>query len=118
MSNIAKNVRQLRLEAELTLTELHKRSGLSLAYISKLEDGQYDKLAIRLKTAKSLAEGLGITLSYFFERIGFIQNDDNSPSLSLLKSALRINGELSDKQADNVMNYVEFIKNSSRDGSV
>ncbi|MFH1286787.1 MAG: helix-turn-helix transcriptional regulator [Candidatus Magasanikbacteria bacterium] len=118
MSNIAKIVRQLREEAGLTPTDLHKRSGLSLAYISKLEDGQYDELALRLKTAKSLATGLGLTLRHFFERIGVIDGDINSPSLYLLKTALRSEGGLSERQADDVLKYVDFIKNTPRDSKV
>lgn len=118
MSNIAKIVRQLREEAGLTPTDLHKSSGLSLAYISKLEDGQYDELALRLKTARSLANGLGLTLRNFFERIGIIDGKENSPSLYLLKTALRSDGGLSEQQAKDVLRYVEFIKNPPRDSKI
>ncbi len=118
MKNIAKVIRQLREEAGISPTELHKRSGLSLAYISKLEDGQYDELALRLKTAKSLALGLGLSLRHFFECIGFIDSDESRPSLYLLKTALRSDGRLSEQQADDVLRYVEFIKNPPRGGKV
>ncbi|MBT4153374.1 MAG: helix-turn-helix transcriptional regulator [Candidatus Magasanikbacteria bacterium] len=118
MSKIAKIIKQLREEAGLSATDLHRRSGLSLAYISKLEDGQYDELALRLKTAKSLSTGLGLTLRHFFERIGVIEGNDNSPSLYLLKTALRSDGGLSVEQADNVLKYVDFIKSAPRDSKV
>lgn len=118
MTKIAKVVRELREEAGLSPTDLHKRSGLSLAYISKLEDGQYDELALRLKTAKALSTGLGLTLRHFFERIGFMEEDQKRPSLYLLKTALRSEGGLSERQADDVLKYVDFIKNTPRDSKV
>jgi transcriptional regulator with XRE-family HTH domain len=114
MSNIGKKIREMRDEAGLSATELHRSSGLSLAYISRLEDGAYDDLALKLKTAKALANGLGITLRSFFERIGLLDGEQNRPSVHLLKAALRSEGGLSREQADNVLKYVEFIKDSSR----
>lgn len=114
MGNIGKIVKELREEAGITPTELHKRSGLSLAYISKLEDEQYQEMALKLKTAKSLATGLGLSLRHFFERTGFLGGDESQPSFNLLKTALRGEGGLSERQADDVMRYVEFIKNPPR----
>ncbi len=118
MSKIAKIVRELREEAGLSPTDLHKKSGLSLAYISKLEDGQYDELALRLKTAKALSTGLGLTLRHFFERIGLMEGEQQRPSLYLLKTALRSEGGLSEQQAAEVLKYVDFIKNSPRNSEV
>lgn len=119
MRTLAAIIQELREEADLSLSELHRRSGLSLAYISKLESGQYDKLALKLKTAKALATGLGISLRQFFERIGVMEgaHQKQLPSTYLLKTALRSKGGLSNKQAEDVLKYVDFIKNSRRDSA-
>ena len=56
-----------RNEAGITQTELSKRTGIAQTDISKLERGNGNP---SLKTLKSLAEGLGMTLELKFKPIG------------------------------------------------
>ena len=63
MKNLGDTIKKLREEADLNQTELAKRCELSLAYINKLEDGNYKSLS--LGTSRSLADGLGLSLSDF-----------------------------------------------------
>lgn len=105
--DIAKRMRKLREMAGLTATQLAERSNLSLAYISKLEGGEYKSLS--LTSCKSLAEGLGLALRDFLESVGFLDNNPTSPSFQLLTHALRKSGYTTE-QAATVVKYAEFIK--------
>lgn len=94
----------------LTATQLAERSGLSLAYISKLEGGEFKSLS--LTSCKALAEGLGLALRDFLEGVGFLDNNPESPSFQLLTNALRKSGYTTE-QAATVVKYAEFIKTQS-----
>lgn len=108
--DIAKRMRKLREDAGLTATQLAERSSLSLAYISKLEGGEYKSLS--LTSCRSLAEGLGLALRDFLESIGFLDNNPDRPSFNLLTHALRKSG-YSAKETATVVKYAEFIKGQS-----
>jgi len=110
MLNLGKTIKKLREKAGLTPSEFARRSGFSLAYISKLESEKYKSLP--LDTSKSLAEGLDMTLGDFLSELGYLENV-NRPSLQLVRSALRGNG-YSPKQVDEIMDYAEYIKNSRK----
>ncbi len=112
MSDIAQKIKKLREEAGLTLTELARQAELSLAYISKLENGEYQDLS--LTSSKSLAKGLGLSLKSFLDRMGFLDNNHERPSLQLLAQALRTNG-YSNKQAEAVIEYARYIKKPAVD---
>lgn len=107
MASIPEKIKELREEAGMTLTQLAERSGLSLAYISKLESGGYQDLS--LTSSKSLSKGLGLTLKDFLQRMGFLDNNRERPSLKLLAEALRSNG-YSNELAEKVISYARFIK--------
>lgn len=106
MENIARIVKELREMAGLSPTELASKSGLSPAYISKLESGEYK--SISLKTSKSLAEGLSLTLRDFLTALGMLE-DKERPSLHMINHALRSNGYDSE-QVTQIIKYAEFIK--------
>lgn len=108
--DIAKRMKTLRENAGLTATQLAERSSLSLAYISKLEGGEYKSLS--LTSCKSLADGLGLALRDFLESVGFLDNTPDSPSYKLLTHALRKSGYTTEQTAT-VVKYAEFIKAQS-----
>jgi transcriptional regulator with XRE-family HTH domain len=108
--DIAKKIKKMREQAGISATQLAARSGLSLAYISKLEGGEYKSLS--LTSSKSLAEGLGLALRDFLETIGFLDNKSDSPSYQLLTHALRKSGYSTDQTAT-ILKYAEFIKSQS-----
>ena len=109
MKNIAPKIKQLREEANLTPTELSRKSGLSLAYISRLEKGDYK--APSLVACKSLSDALGITLKVFLEKIEFIKTNKytNKSSFQLLSSTLRGNG-FTPEQSEKIIEYAKFIQ--------
>lgn len=107
MENIAKKIMDLRQEAGFTLTQLAEKAGLSLAFISKLESGDYHDLSI--SSSKSLAKGLGLNLRDFLSRMGFFDENNNRSSLQLINQALRSDG-YSNKQAEKVILYARFLR--------
>lgn len=111
MNTIAKEIQNLRKQFGLSPSELAEQSGLSPAYISKLEDGQYQSLS--LKTCKALAGGFGISLRDFLESIHFLDNNKNRPSSDLLGDALRSTGHNKD-EIEKIKEYAELLKRASR----
>ena len=62
--HVAARVRQLRLEKGLTMSALAGKSGLSQAYLSRVES---HKASITLASLDRLAAALGVPVSVFFE---------------------------------------------------
>jgi len=111
MKKMNQQIKKLREEASLTPTQLAERSNLSLAFISKLEGGGYKSLSLR--TCKKLAEGLGLSLRDFLNSIGFLNSNNEQPSLQLVNQALRGIGYTSE-QVDEIMRYAEYLRNEAR----
>lgn len=95
-----------RTEAGLTPSELSERSGLSPAYISRVENGDYASPS--LTTIKALAEGLGLSVRVFLEEAGLLNNEER-PSYKLISQSLRHMG-YSDTQAEDVIRYARYVK--------
>lgn len=107
MTNLSKKIKEMREEAEMSPSQLAEKSGLSSAYISKLEDGSYKSLTLR--SSKALADGLSLTLKDFLERLGLLTNNERPSFQILISQALRGNG-YTDKQAEEVLRYAEILK--------
>ncbi len=60
MATLAKRLKALRKEKGLTQLALSNRTGLSLAYIGRLETGHYDP---QLSTLRKLAKALKVTVA-------------------------------------------------------
>ena len=104
--HIADFIARKRKEAGFTSKELADRSGLSPAYISRIENGEYKSLS--LPTAKSLAEGFGLKLRDFLQEAGLLNNEER-PSYKLITQSLRHMG-YSDKEAEEVIRYARYVK--------
>lgn len=109
--NIAHAVRSLRESLGISPAELAVKSSLSQAYISKLEDGQYQSPS--LKTCRALAVGLGMTLRDFLDKIGVLDNSHNTTGPQLIGSALRSNG-YNEEQVKELLKYADYIKTNSK----
>lgn len=107
MKNLDKQIKRLRNEADLSMADLAKRTGLSEAYISKLEKGEYKSLSLR--TCKTLADGLSLSLREFLEKVGFLEISKSRPSFQIISQALRSKG-YSVGETEKVMEYAKFIK--------
>ena len=105
-TKIAQFIAEKRVQAGLSARELAERSGLSPAYISRLENGEYKSLS--LPTVKALADGLGLTLRAFLEEAGLLNNEER-PSYKLITQSLRHLG-YSDAEAEDVIRYARYRK--------
>ena len=106
-TNLSQKIKFLREKADISPTELATKAKLSPAFISKLENGEYETLS--LKTSKHLSEGLGITLRYFLEEMGIIESNHSEPRFLSVSQALRSEG-LSEEQAKQVISYADYLK--------
>jgi transcriptional regulator with XRE-family HTH domain len=61
-------IRELRLERNLTLRTLSKRSNVALGYISEIERGQKDASSVVME---SLANGLGVPIHQIVIETGY-----------------------------------------------
>lgn len=109
--NIASAIRKVRESEGLSASELAQRSGLSQAYISKLEDGKYE--APSIKTCRALAQGLGLTLRDFLDKIGMFDNSHNTNGPQLIGSALRSNG-YNEEQVKMILAYADYLKTNTK----
>lgn len=108
MNDLSKKIKKLRQESGLNSKDLAFKAGLSPAYISKLEAGEYETLT--LKTLKQLSEGFGLTLKNLLEYLELINNNaKQSPSSEMITHALRSNGYTTEQSAK-VLQYAEFLK--------
>lgn len=108
---IGPSVRRLREKFGISLSKLAEQSGLSLAYVSKLEDGQYQSPS--LKTCRALAVGFGMTLRDFLEKIGMLDNSHNTNGPQLIGSALRSDG-YNEEQVRMILAYADYIKTNTK----
>jgi transcriptional regulator with XRE-family HTH domain len=60
MATLAKRLKELRKKKKLTQLELAQKTGLSHAYIGRLEIGRHDP---QLSTLKKLAKALKVTVA-------------------------------------------------------
>lgn len=112
MKNIHKSIKALRLGVGMTQSELAKRAGVSVAYISKLEAGVYNTLSV--DKSQQLAKGFGITFKDFLDRLGLLEGNPSTPNAnSSLSLALR-QREFSDEQIQKVISYVDFLESESK----
>lgn len=97
-----------KLSSSLDLTfVIHN---LTIAYISKLEEGKCKSLS--LKNCKALAGGLDLSLKDFLDKLGFLKNR-NRPSPKMIGEALRGNG-YTPKQVKQIIDYAEYLKSKTR----
>ena len=64
ITEISEKIRNLRKEQELTLKDLSIKTGLSVSFLSQVENG-YSSLAIT--SLKKISEALNVTMNYFFK---------------------------------------------------
>jgi UDPglucose 6-dehydrogenase len=72
MQQIAQKLREIRQQKELTQNALAERSGVSPAFIYKLEAGEYETLS--LETCRQLAKGFEMSLRQLMEVTGLLDD--------------------------------------------
>src|SRR5690625_5004251 len=85
---LGERIKQLRLDKNLTLKDVAKRTGLSISFISQLE---HNKTSATLESFKKISDALGVNPSYFF----------NTPNTDVTSAVVR-----------GALNQIDYEKNT------
>jgi transcriptional regulator with XRE-family HTH domain len=84
-------LKESRNKLDLTLDSLSRASGLSTAFLSRIENQEFDKNNFSLNTVIKLAKGLGVKVSDILDSLKVTENS-SSPSLPIyLRQKFNIN---------------------------
>jgi len=64
INEIADKIRDLRKEKGLTLKDLSTKTGLSVSFLSQVENGAS---SLAITSLKKIAEAFDVTMNYFFD---------------------------------------------------
>lgn len=64
ITEIAEKIRNLRKERNYTLKDLSEKTGLSVSFLSQVENGAS---SLAITSLKKIAEALNVTINYFFK---------------------------------------------------
>ncbi|AYD39862.1 cupin domain-containing protein [Clostridium fermenticellae] len=83
ISEIAEKIHNLRKKNNLTLKDLSKKTGLSVSFLSQIENGSS---SLAITSLKKIADALNVTMNYFFtppEINNFLVNSSNTKVFKL-----------------------------------
>jgi len=106
MTEISEKIRNLRKEQDLTLKDLSLKTGLSVSFLSQVENG-YSSLAIT--SLKKIAEALNVSMNYFFktpEKHNFLVKTQEEKVFKLEGSNsefIRISGDFSGRKIESLI---------------
>ena len=95
LSDLGKYIRAQREVARLSLRHLARVTNVSDSYLSQVERGLYRPSA---EVLKSIAEGLGISADDLFRRLGWLDEDTETPNEASVLSAIAADERLSQPQ--------------------
>lgn len=106
ITEISGKIRNLRKEKNLTLKDLSMKTGLSVSFLSQVENG-YSSLAIT--SLKKIAEALNVTMNYFFktpETHNFLVKFDEEKAFKIEGSNsefIRISGDFPGRKIESMI---------------
>lgn len=110
-NNLGDIIKKLREGLGLTPKQLAEKSGFTLSYIFRLEANEYKNIS--LITSRKLADALNLSLSDFLGEIGFLEKNEESPTMKMVVQAFRKNG-FSEKNIKEIVEYAEFRRNTKK----
>lgn len=96
--DFGKKLKDLRESKGLGVNQLAVKSGVSASNISRFENGQ--RKGPTLETVKKLSKALGVSISYF--------EDDTLKPAEII--AAHIDENIIEEQIEEIIDYIEFIK--------
>ena len=106
IAEISGKIRNLRKEKDLTLKDLSMKTGLSVSFLSQVENG-YSSLAIT--SLKKISEALNVTMNYFFktpEIHNFLVKADEEKAFKIEGSNsqfIRISGDFTGRKIESMI---------------
>jgi len=101
---IGKYLKYQRGKLDLSLSDLSEKTGLTSAYLSRLERGEYRSMS--LKTLHRLADALGMSLVELLTKGQVLQNTNSLPSLTYY---LKERYQLPPSAIGDVRLFLEFV---------
>lgn len=108
--NFGNFLKDLRKKRGLTQTQLAKLVGFSKAHINKMEKGLYKNPSINLLA--NLSQGLKTNIEDLLATSGLIER--RKSSLLELDDYLKKKFDFSDKEIDNIVSYINFVRRESK----
>ncbi|MGM0258248.1 helix-turn-helix domain-containing protein [Enterococcus sp. AZ102] len=94
-------LKALRESRGYGVNQLSLKSGVSSSQISRFERGE--RKDPTLETLKKLSRALGVSISYF-------EDPKDSENNTIDTIAAHIDDDVTEEQMDDILNYIEFIK--------
>jgi transcriptional regulator with XRE-family HTH domain len=85
MLKISEFVKRIRGQRNITLEVLAKKAGLSAAFLSRLEKGDFDEKNLSLSSIIGLAEGFDMKVKEFLDNLGLIEHTELPPMTVFLR---------------------------------
>ena len=104
MQELTKYLQSLRPAGKPSLRDIAERSGLSHAFLSKLEAGQYQ--TVGMETLRAVAEGYGVPIEKLLEVAGFTQE----PTLPELGVYLRSKYGLDEEAIKEAKEFISQVR--------
>jgi transcriptional regulator with XRE-family HTH domain len=76
MQGVGNRIRELRRQAQVTQKEVAARSGLTVSYLSRLEN---ERITPSVRTLRRIAEALEVPVSMLFDRDATASNHEHCP---------------------------------------
>lgn len=109
MSITGNRLREIRKTKNKTLVQVHDDLGISISGLASVERGEN---LCNSSTLKILADYYGVSTDYLTGKIDIYNPTSAKEQLSGIQLALyNQTEELTDEQAKEVLNYIEFVKN-------
>lgn len=99
--SFGKKLKALRESKGLGVNQLALKAGVNASSISRLEKGE--RKDPTLETVKKLSKALGVSISYF-------EDEANHPADMI---AAHIDENIIEEQLEDIINYIEFVKQKS-----
>ena len=90
---LSKIIKQKRDNLSLTINQVSKKAGLSKAFISRIEKGDFNNKNVSLHSIIKLAKGLNIKVKEILDNLNVIEQNEPSPLRIYLRTKYKINNE-------------------------
>lgn len=104
---ISKFTKYFRSKLDLTIDELSVRSHLSTGFLSRLENGDYDRDNLSLESIIKLAKGLNISVKEILDAIDLIDQKDLPPINVYLRNKYGITDASISANIENIIRKLE-----------
>lgn len=104
---VGEHIRRLRKARNLTLTELSESTGISVGYLSQIERNLSSPT---VKTLVDISQALGVTVAWFFDRIGGENSDEKYIVRQSARPKIRFESGIADYLlTTHAVSQLEFI---------